>query len=44
VYGRGDVIASESLDELLNALDREGISREHAIVRFIDRSERTLFL
>jgi hypothetical protein len=38
------VVAADSLDDLLKQLDSEGISREHVIVRFIDRAERTLFL
>ena len=44
VWDTGQVLASESLDELLREVDDRGIQREHAIVRFIDRSERTLFL
>jgi hypothetical protein len=44
VLANKKVIASDSLDVLLGQLDEKGISREHVIVRFIDRSDRTLFL
>ena len=42
---RGHVAASaKSLVSLMTQLDRKGIPREKAIVRFIDREERTLIL
>jgi hypothetical protein len=44
VLANKEVLASDSLDALLKELDEKGVSREHAIVRFIDRNERTLFL
>lgn len=44
VRSTDEVLAAETLDDLLKDLDDRGIPRSQAVVRFIARSERTLFL
>ncbi len=39
-----EVLAANTLEDLLSQLDGEGISREHVIVRYIERDERVLIL
>ena len=37
-------VARESFDGLLEAMDEQGIPREHAVVRFVDEDEQVFIL
>ncbi len=39
-----DVIAAASLEDLFSKLEQDGIPREHAVIRYIDRNQRAFIL
>jgi hypothetical protein len=40
----GEMLAARSIEDLYHELEERGIAREHAIIRFVDRTERVLIL